>query len=346
MNESILNDGSKRAMLVACDDGFAETKVVLEDGRKFRFPSMVRRGGMRGVPNDEIHVYEADGPNDVASLYTATGDFDIDAGSTRFDGYPFSAENRVMIHHALRRSGLGGKSIQLATSLPVADYFDGDNVALRTIGLKSTNIMRPVRSVSGAACAEIAGSKVYAEGVAAWVDFAVSDAGDFQVKLKRSAAVIDIGGRTTDTVKVLKQLSVEKANSGTCLVGVLNIYDEVAQAIARHPEILEAFPGLKSTAISRSVVVEVVATGRYIDSGLNVDLAAEVNSAKESVWEKIMRDVEARIASGFDLEVLLFVGGGGSVLRDQIQAKYKRAEFSEEPEFANARGMLKMMKFV
>lgn len=332
-------------MLAACDDGYAETKVALEDGRCLRFASLVRSGGVLGVPNDEVHSYEtADGFGSPA-VYTATGDFDIDAANTRFDNYPFSPENRVMIHHALRRSGLGGQRVSLATSLPVQDYFDGNSVAMRTIEAKSANVMGAVRSVSGSVCAEVISSKVYAEGVSAWVDFALDDKGNYRCVLKRAAAVIDIGGRTTDTVKILKQMTVEKANSGTCLVGVLSLYDELAQVIARHPEVIAAFPRLKVSSIARSTIAEVLSTHRFKEFGLDIDLSAEVKAAKANVANKILRDVESRISSGFDLERLLFVGGGASVLQDEIKARYKQAEFVAEPEFSNARGMLKIMKF-
>lgn len=343
VNAESLN--SKKMMLAACDDGYAETKVVREDGVKFKFPSMVRQGGVFGVINDEVHSYETTDKHGEARIYTATGEFDIESTNTRFDGYPYSAENRVMVHHALRRAGLGGQKIHLATSLPVEDYFDGSTIAIAKIEAKSANLMRGVRSPSGALCSDIVGSKVYAEGVAAWVDFAVSDAGDFRVVLKGSAAVVDIGGRTTDTVKVLQQLTVEKSKSGTCSEGVLNVYDELAQAMVRHSVMRAAFPFLKAASVTRAMLSKVLATGVFNERGLVIDFHEEVKAAKMVVAGKILRHVETKIEDGFDLDRLLFVGGGSVILKDEIKAKYSMAEFVEDPEFANARGMLKMMKY-
>lgn len=335
----------RRPVLVACDDGYAETKVVLEDGTHLRFPSMVRADGVHGMPSDEVHSYETEGPGNQPFVYTATGDFDIEATNTRFDSYPTSPENRVMIHHALRRAGLGGQRLKIATSLPVQDYFAPLGPNLDLIERKSTNVMKAVKSTSGAPCAEVIGSQVFAEGVAAWVDFALDDEGDFRCVLRRAAAVIDIGGRTTDTVKILKNLTVEKANSGTCSVGVLDLYDEITAAIVMNREVQSVWRNIKAQQVTRSVASEVIATGRLKDRSLDIDMSADVKAAKSRVAEKIMRDVERRIETGFDLERLLFVGGGAAVLKDEIRAKYAMAEFVEAPEFANARGMLKLMKF-
>lgn len=337
---------SKVDQLVVCDDGYAETKVITESGQKFRFPSMVRQGNhVAGAANDEIHVYTTVGSDGKPGEYTVTGKFDASAENTRFDGYPHSPENRVMIHHALRRAGLGGVSVKLATSLPVADYFDGGSIATRTLESKNNNVLLPVRSIAGAACADIRTSKVFAEGVAAWVDFMLDDKGDYRTDLSSAAAVVDIGGRTTDTVKILTGLSVDRNSSGTLNCGVLNLYDEIVQIICKNSAILKKFPLLKPTQINRNKVVEVLATGRFKGHGLDVDLATDVKLAKVSVASRILREVEGRIASGFELEHLLFVGGGAAVLRDEIREKYDTAEFVEDPEFANARGMMKLLRF-
>ncbi|WP_240533981.1 hypothetical protein [Aeromonas veronii] len=37
---------------------------------------------------------------------------------TRFKEYPKSALNRVLVHHALRQAGFGGKNVVIATGLP------------------------------------------------------------------------------------------------------------------------------------------------------------------------------------------------------------------------------------
>lgn len=337
---------NSKPVLVACDDGFAETKIVLENGEEFLCPSMVRQGGILGSANEEVHSYETKNTDGESVTYTATGTFDTAAMNTRHDAYPFSPENRVMIHHALRRSGLAGRKVHLATSLPVADYFDGEQVNHNYLEMKSANLTARVTSTSGDACAEIVSSRVYAEGVAAWVDYSVTSKGEIVVKLKRTAAIIDIGGRTTDTVKVLQQMSIDAASSGTCNVGVLNVYDELAHSIARHPEIIANFPRIKPSSVPRYVIDNVLRMGVYDDQGMHIDMRREVKEAKSLVAAKIFRDVEQRIGSGFDLEHMIFVGGGATVFEEEIKSKFKfkMVDIVERPEFANARGMMKMLR--
>lgn len=333
-------------ILVACDDGYAETKVVLEDGSSFRFPSMVKSGGFLGAANDEVHSYDTEGADGQPARFTVTGEFDAEASNTRFDGYHFSAENRVMIHHALRRAGLGGRPVELATSLPVADFFDGEGTNTRLIQRKSFNAMKAVQSSSNAPCADIRASKVFAEGVSAWLDFSLSDDLTERVPLKGSAAVVDIGGRTTDIVKVLRGMAVQKSSSGTANVGVLNFFDELAAAMARNAGVQTLYPGVKAAQFTRAMLADVLAIGRMERHGEKVDLQDEVRHAKQIVVSNLMREIESRVGAGVDLDHLLFVGGGAAVFEDQIKARYRMASIVSNPEFANARGMLKAMRLL
>ena len=67
---------------------------------------------------------------------------------------------------------------------------------------------------------------------------------------------------------------------------------------------------------------------------------------KRTVAAGILQYVEQKVKEGFGLEILLFVGGGSIVFRNEIRQKYPNAQFIKEPEYANARGMMKYMKFV
>ncbi|MGK9007660.1 plasmid segregation protein ParM domain-containing protein, partial [Citrobacter europaeus] len=48
------------------------------------------------------------------------------ADDTRFKDYPRSPLNRVLVHHALRVAGFGGKDVSIATGLPVSYYYMAD----------------------------------------------------------------------------------------------------------------------------------------------------------------------------------------------------------------------------
>jgi plasmid segregation protein ParM len=59
-----------------------------------------------------------------------------------------------------------------------------------------------------------------------------------------------------------------------------------------------------------------------------------------------MATVRARIGSGKDLDWILFVGGGSLVMREQLEPYFPHARFPAHAAFANARGMLKIAKYV
>ena len=58
-----------------------------------------------------------------------------------------------------------------------------------------------------------------------------------------------------------------------------------------------------------------------------------------------MNYVEEMVGDAADLDFILFVGGGSAVLQDVI-SEYKHARVPKDPQFANARGMLKYMTYV
>lgn len=335
---------------VAVDDGYAMTKVVTADGRQFKYPSLMRSGpaalsgSSKEVPSFWTSNTEtADGKE---GLYTATTPSDKEAMDTQFDTYAFSAPNRVMVHHALRSSGFSGEVVEIATSLPVNKFYGPDSVNKEAVARKNASIMVPVRAVDGEPCAQIKVARGFAEGVSAWIDFAISSDGQARARLNSPAAVIDIGGRTTDTVKILAALTIEKKSSGTINLGVLDVMKGLRQKIARHPKICELFGDMDEAEVTREMVEETLLTGRFKRHRQDLDMTEEIAQVRQPIAERILQDVERRISTGFDLQEMLFVGGGSVIFKEEIRKKFAMAVFIEEPEFANARGMMKFMQHV
>lgn len=336
------NDGSnkvkqstKELLLVGVDDGYAMTKIALPDGRLLKIPSRAKagvHGRAFGANNDAIDGgYETEGqPYSFMDVQDGEG--------TRFDGYQFSPLNRVIVHHALRLAGLGGKSVKIATGLPVGDYFSGPNrspnVAL--IEKKTQNIKTPIRALSGESCADIAANYVFAEGVAAWIDYAVNDKGEVVANIGAPAAVVDIGGRTTDCVTVLPGFKVDDHRSGTANIGVLDLYERVERLAAAKFNV----PYVPMSEVEKAVV-----SGSITLWGKPHDVREIVDGAKREICEQIHREVMRRIGSAHDFERVVFVGGG-AVVFDGIQSFYPNADRPKDPEFANARGLLKYMRHV
>ncbi|MGJ7523468.1 plasmid segregation protein ParM domain-containing protein [Variovorax sp. LT1P1] len=350
MTEIKASKTTNAPVLVAVDDGYAMTKVVLSNGTKFKMPSLVRTGASSLTgSSEELPTYKTnvgEGTHGEQGFFTATMASDIEAADTRYNDYPYGALNRVMVHHALRQAGLGGQEVEVATSLPVHTFFNQDGQNKVNIARKNESIEQPVHAVAGVPCARVAKAHVFAEGVAAWLDFAISDEGTQRVALESPAAVIDIGGRTTDTVKVLVGMNVEKKASGTINKGVLDLVKAIKLTILRNPTIQEMFGDLQDSQVPRAMVEEVIRTGVFRKHALNVDFSEDVAIARAAIAADIMKDVEQRVAKGFDLQAMLFVGGGSIVFKEEIKKHFATAVFVDEPEFANARGMFKYLKHV
>ena len=76
---------------IGIDDGYAVTKLALADGRLLAIPSAARvgRSNVSWMPRAEQLIFEYETEGTVFSVG------DVDASSTRFEGYSSSALNRA-----------------------------------------------------------------------------------------------------------------------------------------------------------------------------------------------------------------------------------------------------------
>ena len=331
---------NKDLIQVGVDDGYAMTKVAfsLPNGQVhlLKIPSRARAGS-HGISSIGAKANEIDGSYITDDVEFVVAD-DIDGEGTRFDDYPFSSLNRVIIHHALRLAGLAGKSIKIGTGLPVAHYFSGPGGKpnMTIINKKNNNLMLPVKSLSGPSCAEIVSPHVLAEGVAAWVDYLVDNKGNITSNPTNPAAIIDIGGRTTDCVTVLPGWKVDNKRSGTANIGVLNLMESITERVAAKFDLMD---------LRQSTLDNCLTTRKVRLWNKEHDITDIITTAKKEIGDQIHREIQRQIGRGHEFEKVLFVGGG-AVVFDMIQKYYPNAAMPKDPEFANARGILKYITHV
>ena len=311
------------------------TKIALPDGRVFKIPSRARVGkagivSISGTEGVNVGMYETGG------LEYTVGDH-VEGEGTRFEDYPFSPLNRVVVHHLLRLMGLSGKQVKIGTGLPVATYFSGPSwaPAHQIIERKNASLLTEVRATSGDPCASISSSHVFAEGVAAWIDHSVDVAGNVVVSPTEPAAVVDIGGRTTDIVTILPGWRVDSKRSGTANIGVLDLMEAIRNEVNRKFE----------TEVAWNRFDHSLVTNRVKLWNQEQDIKEIVAASKQQVLGQIAREIQRQIGKGVDFETILFVGGGAKVFED-VQKNYRNAVMATDPDFANARGILKYMQHV
>ncbi len=325
---------------VGVDDGHYAVKVVTEDGQMFSIPSRARSGkhltAWQGTSESDGGIYRTE----EGGLFTVHEHLS-DSDDTRFRDYPLSPLNRVLVHHALRRAGLGGQRVNICTGLPVSYYYVGGEKNQVLIDGKEQNLRKSVSAEHGE-CAVIDGNTVTTEAIAAYFDQIMNMDGSetdvYGEVEKAMVGVVDVGGKTTDSVVVLPGgMQIDNARSGSTDIGILNLNDTI-EAVLRTKFNFDRVPV--------SMIEDAISTGSIKEYGKRHDVTDIVRKAKEDLADGILANVRAKIGTGRDLEWVLFVGGGSMVMREQLARNFPHARFPDRPEMANARGMFKIAKYV
>lgn len=323
--------------LVAIDDGYAQIKIFGDnpDGGemiKSTFRTSVRPGryGLNSLNGEASDAYRADEGEEFTISDLVGGE------NTQFDSFHVSPMNRVLVHHGLAIAGYAGTSVDLITGLPVADYFNRDERNDRQIEAKRTNLLKGVtRLGSDKPLATVANVSVGCQAVAAWVDYALDDDLQMRIDPRRGVAIVDIGGRTTDIAVVMGGTRIDHAQSGTQNVGVIDIYNGLSEAIRSKFEIRDNIPHADLDRAVREKVIHLW--------GADQDVSDLVTKAVAEVSNKIDREIERKLGSAATLAAVVFVGGGGALLKD-IPARMRNGVLADDPEFANARGLWKFAR--
>ncbi len=324
---------------VGLDDGYAFTKLALPDGRLIAIPSRARlgRAQVTWIDSAEQRIFEYE---TEAQAY-AVGE--VDGEPTYFDAYPFSGLNRAIVQHALQRAGLGGQSVHAVSGLPVGSFYFADGSRREeTLTKKRASLKLAVDPLDGRLSAAIAFHEVIPEALAAWYDHVITESdGGVQLQSERlqvPIAVVDIGGRTTDYVVVADQAVRHSARPGSLRCGLLDVKQRGGRG---HPRALRS--GDRERACGgRGPAERPGAPVRQAPGRLGAGADAPSASSSSACTPR----PSASSGAGAELERILFVGGGTVALAAQIRDWFPNQAVAEHPAFANARGMLKYLRYV
>lgn len=322
---------------IGLDDGYAFTKIALPDGRLIAVPSQARigRSNVTWLNGVQQRVFEYETDDTVFAVGEVNGE------PTHFDGYPFSGLNRAIVQHAMHEAGLAGHSVHAVSGLPVSSFYlkDGSQ-RLAVIERKRESLKRSVQPIDGRIPAAIAFHEVIPEALAAWYDHVIAETNDgVQLEAERLSvpiAVIDIGGRTTDFVVVADQ-AVRHDNSGSLRCGLLDLKRLVAESVRSRFDLEE---------ISERLMEDAVTSGSVRLYGKTNDVTEVVREARRQIVERLHAETQRLLGRGAELERILFVGGGTMALAEDIRDWFPNQAIAPHPAFANARGMLKYLRYV
>ncbi len=322
---------------VGIDDGYAYTKIALPDGRLHAIPSRARigRSDVTWIHQAQQRVFEYETEGTTYSVG------EVDGAPTQFEGYPLSGLNRAIVQHALQDAGLSGRTIHAVSGLPVSAFYrkNGEQRS-ETIKKKQESLKQAVRLLSDALSVGISFHEVIPEALAAWYDFVIVEQGDGVTldadRLSVPVAIVDIGGRTTDYV-VVKDQGIIHGSSGSLQCGLLDVKQKVTNGIQEQFDLETLSEQLVAHAVEHKVV-------RL--HGKDYDVGQLVDSAKKEVVERLLVETRRQLGLGVELDRILFVGGGTVALADHIANWFPHQAIAEHPAFANARGMLKYLRYV
>lgn len=321
------------------DDGHRETKISLSNGTKLVIPSRA----MSGVSN-RISI---NGDNaSVFSYLTSEGNFsigDVDSSEdTAYDEYPYSAQNRVIVAHALRLAGVDHTSrLGIVSGLPLKRFFLRGRPNVELIVKKKENLLaQDVVGLDGYKPPRVIKHDVMAEAIAAWVNFAIqrNEKGRLFVdkeRVSKRTAIIDIGGRTLD-IAVVKDWELDSSRSTTDEIGMLSIID------AMRERLYDFFNGVEATD---QQVEQAVSTGQVRAWGKQQDVSELRTEVVSSVVNSLSSTIKRRLKTAQDIDSVFFIGGTSKYLEANLKGWFRNQESFDDGVFANADGMLKFAEF-
>lgn len=345
---------AKKFRLVADDNGYADHKFVwLDEAGKImtgKIPSLIQIGG-QGLTNtqgEQRGAYDHNGTDYICNP-AVTDPVDL-----RNSDYPTSVANRVLFTHGLARFGLLGQPLKAAVTLPFRDYFNNDgsrNDQLRENAAQNFSTA-DVRVVGSDAQPDVKQVDVYAEALSAFFDWAIDDRGemtpryDEMVDTNGSILIVDIGGSTTDLAALTMvegELQIQHSKSGTITHGVLDVKKSLSHRILKTMQV-EGIDSARGHAVSLPprLVDTVLEKGSTTYAQRRWDFTQERNDAIKAPAERIIANVKSTAGNLNDYMCILFIGGGGIVMREHMRREFANAEFGDE--FSNARGALKFLR--
>ena len=307
-------------------------------------PSKVVRGARVASLSGEAGaggVYTAGG--EVYTVSDALGGSDVI--DTRTIGYPTHVISRILNQDALIRANLGGKDVRLVTSLPVSDFYRNGVPNAELIEAKRQNIMsddiQPKSSLVQPA--HIVDHRVACEAISAIYDMAIKDDGsddtDFFRLLERApVGVIDIGSKTVDMAVVFLGSDgapqIDQARTSSIDFGMMRLQELVRRELAS---------SLGLDEISPRALFRVMSERKLMLAGEDKDVGEQMTIAVDKFMPDMADRLRATWGKAQDLFKIVVVGGGAHLLADEVkQGLYKHAAMAKEPEYANARGQVKL----
>lgn len=341
----------KKPINIAIDNGYYDHKVAYWEGdqiKTLKYPVVIgsEQEAISSMGGRLVNMYESDSARLVVDP-TVTNKI-----SLRFEEYGSSRENRVLVNHGLVQAGIShGQTVHLTTALPVRDFYnENGSLNMELIEAQRESMLKPVYQVFAvdqepSLIANVAKSRVLSEGVAAVIDFLVSDTSGSHRNLRAPVAALDFGGSTFDVVTVMPNMNIRQSSSGTLRRGTYDIRKNFRPLLAD----FMAEQGVKMKEPPSWMIAEGFETGaiQVADKdaayGLrSVDVRSVIREAAAPIVNEVKRFVQQTLPNMAEYEAIILAGGGALLCESLFEDWKEEFNMTVLDEFANARGMLKI----
>jgi plasmid segregation protein ParM len=322
------------------DGGHREVKLTLSTGVRLMSSSSAMSGlsqrmSLNGGTSRAFSYNTDEGPFTLGDIESAE--------DTAYDEYPYSAQNRAIVTHALRVAGLD-QSHQLvaASGLPLKRFYVGSKPNAELIKKKKANLLRnDVTGLDGYVPPTIIKHEVMAEAVAGWVNYILQRDGANKLyidseRVKQRTAIVDIGGRTLD-IAVVKDWDIDFSRSTTDNMGMITIINGIKDRL------FDFFKGLEPTDEQVNQALQLGTVNHY---GKTIDVSPMVNSAVLAVVNSLKSTIKSKLKNAHDIQTIRFIGGTSKFLENHIQGWFENQQMSANPAFENSDGMCKHAEFM
>lgn len=309
---------------IAIDDGSSFIKTAFSSNNKIEtiaFPSRVVNYAISDQTKESgfsSDSYAIDGQN-----YAVVKDGAESTHVMKTDtvAYQTSVINRVLVHHALRQTGIKGK-VQVLVTLPANQFFKFDRSRNQElIDAKIANIKGDITYLDGTKKIEITDVFVMPEGLPAFQHALTT----FNLSSGRYF-IVDVGGTTSDLIDVQDGQIVK---SDSLRIGSLEMINNFKSIIRQKINVAD---------VSDSLALKGILEGSCFHQDFKEESAHIIETFRKAVFDKILTDNQH-----LQFDNVIFSGGGSVLLNvDNIHNSLK----TEQPQFDNCLGGLAILESI
>lgn len=319
-------------MKIYVDDGSTSIKVKWdgEEGveKKIAVPTAFKRGWKADFGNSNIVNYDLDGEKYSFDRHDST------ALNTNNIEWQYSAANTIAVHHALLKTGIEPKTIDIVVTLPLSEYYDTNKqVNKENVQRKKSSLMRRVSNSKETQMFKLDAITVRPESIPAGFEILS------EMDINQSLLIVDIGGTTLDISQISGQMTDVINIYGDPHTGVSLITEEVKNAL------IEA----KTYASNHMADLFIINRKNPDFFDKNINNPEKIQRVKETI-ESANRRLNERVIDAIrqfkGYSHVMVIGGGSELIsqaiKDFCNVRHDRFFVSSHPQFDLVNGLFTM----